>query len=250
MAKRRKRKASSIARQWYNAYRKALNWYGGLTDKTYQLPELEKPTKASVNKAKKLWKQLKNKIGKENPERKPTIRKGVELYTSYENYTPIEDNYDWRDEPRTEDYRTIETPTIDTDREYIDQFKETAKMIYDNTIAFIDSNTTRTSTHDDNDAKLASIGNQHVADISASYYDLIATVDAMVSEYGEKLTADMIASDTELDYDLAIGLGIEIPSDLTMNFEITTANLTSAMQRINTEAEQRAIEAEGEYWGE
>lgn len=240
---RKHRSASSIAKQWYNTYRKALNWYRKYTETKYELPELEHPNKKSVNKAKKLWKELKKKIGKEQPERTVTVRQGAKWYDEQE---------DWKanHEPeRDEDYRTYETPTIDYDHDYIEQFKETAKMIYDNTLNFIASNTARTSTHDDKEAKLASIGSQHTGDIASSYYELIATVDRMVGEYGEKLTADMIASDTELDYDLAIGLGIEVPSDLTMNFEITTQNLASAMQRIDTEAEQRAIEAEGEYWG-
>lgn len=214
MARTKKSKRISY---WKQVYRSAIEFMGKVIPKKMSLPSLRKT-----------WKGIRKEHVNESIEL-PSVTTVAKTAKEYEyeetprdeemNTLPMDEDY-WDED--SEEYKRSEDFYNWAD-EYIRNYKETIRDIYNETLAYLDS------------APLNSKGNvkdpehyfasQHRNVISAEYNQIISLIDNYVDTYGVEQVADQLSINAELNYTLA--LVWMPPSDVQDNFQLTIETLTS-----------------------
>lgn len=212
-----KKSGAQLQREyWYNVYHKVFDYYG------VNYKDVKRITKATIESLKKKYAKLAEE---------------KELGGIRQTYKDIileeESNAEWREQPRIEDYRTTETPTIDIDAQVINDFIATVEAIYSDTLAFADSN-----------SKLAGIlatgydrnkGMSNIDSLSRSKSELLEFIAVMYEESNNNrhYVAEAIKRSADLDYTLAVTL--IPPSDIIFDFDLTLENLKAIWTQIVNE---------------
>ena len=225
MSKRRKKRSNKgITNYWYEQYVGALELLG------VQVKRPKNVTKASLGSVRKKFQKEQAKLDKE---------KRIGVRQAYEqNLYKKKQQAQWQDTPRDNQYRTAPAPnTIDFATQTINDFLSLADKVYRNTVDYMDRVRDK-SNHEE--GKLGNIADYGL--VTSSYDNLRKWVSDTIEVVGKEALANIIASDSFIDYEMAITL--VPPSDVLYNFEMTIDNLQSALQYAIDKAEQQA-EQEG-----
>lgn len=215
MAKRNELKAQR--EYWYNVYKKVLKAH----DVT--IKDIKRITKASVESLKKKYSKLAKEEGLEG------IRAEYRKVVAEE-----EREADWRVQERTDDYRTVDTPTINIYQQVVDDFLAIIEEIYSNTLNYIDSRQDKTSDIAYKDK--ASI----VDTITQSKEKIVSLVNEMEEAVSDtQRVAELIKESVDLDYTVAISL-IPPSGISTENFEITYQQLKAVWDNVVEQAREEA----------
>ena len=227
---------------WYNVYRIGLKEFG------VEIKELKRPTKKSIARVRKQYKQTRKKYQAEVGIKPPTIREAYKRQTAIIQEQALYQNTE-RD---IDTNRTIETPTAeqmtDYSKETVEQFIDMVKQIYNDTIEYIKEYTQTGVTHEE--GRLASIASKdyNMNAITASYEALISKIEKMREEYGDDMLSDAINDNPELDY--AIAITLQPPSDIEVEFDNTLEWLDGLTVQFDARAQELAEQAEREYYGQ
>lgn len=225
MARKRAKVKRMTITQQYNRYAIGLRYYGeSFETKT-------RATRKQLKEIKKLSSQIRQQQRAQGITDLPTIAQAYKLVTEQQQ-TMTDTSFDTIMQQFENIEDTQDIPTIDVGYEYIENFKQKIEEIYHNTL-----DATNTSMYD---TKLAHLVNQYNStlggapydELSRDYFKILELIENIVLRAGYDEAAQRIASDVELDYTVAITL-IE-PSDLDMKFEITIQQLTSILERIES----------------
>lgn len=192
---------------WERAYYVAIKYMGGDID-DLSMPAL-----------KRAWKTI----------RKEQKAEGIELPRVQTVYkTAVEQGYgfDYEETPRNEDMETEPSKDDNWGYEYIEDYKKQIEIIYQDTIAWMDR--ANDSTQEKQREYLAK--EVYKDSLTASYYKLLETIDALVLQYGYDVTAQAIASDAEIEYTIA--LVFMPPSEFMNMFDMTISQLQAIMERL------------------
>lgn len=146
----------------------------------------------------------------------------------------------------SKDYQQSQAPTIDFGMDYINNFIARLERIYQDTIAFIDTN--KEGTHES--GKLASIADYrlYTGDLQNSYYRVLSEIRTYLdSGVPAEVLAQAIADNVELDYTIAIEL--IPPSDINYLFDETYEQLQGIWTQINSRVEELAQQEEDKDYG-
>lgn len=217
-SKRSEAKAAKAQREyWYNVYFKVLKVHD------VEVKQVKRITKASVESLKKKYTKLAKSGGLEG------IRQEYRKTVAKE-----QSEADWRAQERTEDYRTVETPTINIYQQVVDDFIAIIEEIYSNTLEYIDSRQDKTSDIAFKDK--ASIVNS----LTESKEKIVSLVNEMEEAVSDtQRVAELIKESVDLDYTVAISL-IPPSGISTENFEITYQQLKAVWDKVVEQAREEA----------
>lgn len=197
---------------WYNIYRKALQQFG------ITIKELKRPTKRSLEKARKEAKRARKEYVKEHGEKAPTVREAYNRQVITE-----QEQADFRAQPRDENMRTeTATDMYDSDIEVIYTFIDKLQSIYNRSMDEIDR-TRENTTHDEGFQgsimyEVLGLIQHYYTMINEILQDFLALSEPELHDVANKLTAS-----NELEYTWAAEF--MQPSDIEVNFEDTYITL-------------------------
>ena len=196
---------------WERVYREAIEYMGGEKTAGLSMPEL-----------KQAWKAI----------RKQQKAEGLELPRVQTVYKVAEEQgfeFDYEYTDRDENMNTLPpAEPLNLGGEYIEAFKRNLESIYTDTINYTQS--WHNKSLDSTERQAAYIASLYVDQLTSVYDQILALLDWMVATYGEEVVGNMIASDIELDYTIAI---VFIPpSEVDIVMEMTLEQLRGIMDRI------------------
>lgn len=211
---------------WYNLYRKALEFYD------VKLKELKKPTKKSLEKAKREWKKAQIKAAKKGKEK-------LKLRETYNKVIEKEkQDAEYRDTPRDENMNTAPaTNMYDASMDIINEFLMRIEQIWQDTLAEREQAMSH-STHES--GKLGALIDRDIMQITEDYNNLVSYIYQMLDEANGNAdyVARAIMQNGELDYTLAATF--MPPSDLIRNFAVTYEQLSAIWESIIAQARTEA----------
>lgn len=209
MASRRlkaKRTKQQKYNQQYEKYRLALSLF------KIEVKQLKRPTAKSIEKVKKQWQTLRKNLKAEEAE----VQAGLWIPTLNEAVREA------KGIPQT--HKSISPTIINPDEDTIQSYIARIEQVYLDTLEWIDNNKNGTGT----DAKLASIAERRLDDISRAYHSLLDYIKDAVNAYGSTMIANAITASTEIDYNVAVSL--VPPSDIQIEFEQSLENMKSMFE--------------------
>lgn len=206
-------KGQRLRNYWYDIYKTGLELYG------IDLKPLKKPTKKSLEKARKLLKRAKKDWEQTHEEKAPTIRE------AYNRVIRIkQEKADFRNEERDIDFRTIDIGVVmyDASIETIMDFFNKMEAIYTRSIDEI--NRTRTNTTH-SDGFQGSIMDYKIADIDSAHTIMVEIFNQFLSLSEPEIdtVAQKLTESNEFDYEWAAVF--LYPSDVVVNFVMSAENL-------------------------
>lgn len=218
--------ADRSSNYWYNLYRKALEFY----DVTIR--ELKRPTKKSLERAKREWKKAQKKSEKEGKE-KVKLR---EAYNKVIEEQKQEANF--RDTPRDESMNTQPaTNMYDASMDVINEFLMKIEQVWQDTLAEREQAMAH-STHES--GKLGALIDRDIDTITDDYNNLVSFIYKMLDDANGNAdyVAKAIMQNGELDYTIAATF--MPPSDLIRNFSVTYEQLSAIWDSIIGQARAEA----------
>lgn len=209
MASRRlkaKRTKQQKYNQQYEKYRLALSLF------KIAVKQLKRLTAKSIEKVKKQWQTLRKNLKAEEAE----VQAGLWIPTLNEAVREA------KGIPQT--HKSISPTIINPDEQTIQDYLARIEQVYLDTLEWVDNNKNGTGT----DAKLASIAERRLDDISRAYHSLLDYIKDAVNAYGSTMVANAIAGSTEIDYNVAVSL--VPPSDIQIEFEQSLENMKSMFE--------------------
>lgn len=206
-------KGQRLRNYWYDVYKTGLELFG------VDLKPLKKPTKKSLEKARKLLKRAKKEWEQEHEEKAPTIRE------AYNRVIRVrQEQADYRETPRDTTTNRTETATdmYDASIETIMDFFNKMEAIYTRSIDEI--NRTRTNTTH-SDGFQGSIMDYKIADIDSAHTIMVEIFNQFLSlsEPEIDMVAQKLTESNEFDYEWAAVF--LYPSDVIVNFVMSAENL-------------------------
>lgn len=214
--------ADRSSNYWYNLYRKALEFY----DVTIR--ELKRPTKKSLERAKREWKTAQKKSVKEGKE-KLKVREAYNKVIEQEKQEA-----DFRDTPRDESMNTAPaTNMYDASMDVINEFLMKIEQIWQDTLAERQQAMTH-STHQS--GQLGALIDRDIDTITDDYNNLVSFIYEMLNDANGNadIVARAIMQNGELDYTIAASF--IPPSDLIRNFAVTYEQLRAIWDTIIQQA--------------
>ena len=218
--------ADRSSNYWYNLYRKALEFY----DVTIR--ELKRPTKKSLERAKREWKKAQKKSVKEGKEK-------VKLREAYNKVIEEQkQEAEFRDTPRDESMNTPPaTNMYDASMDVINEFLMKIEQVWQDTLAEREQAMSH-STHES--GKLGALIDRDIDTITDDYNNLVSFIYKMLDDANGNAdyVAKAIMQNGELDYTIAATF--MPPSDLIRNFAVTYEQLSAIWDSIIGQARAEA----------
>lgn len=218
--------ADRSSNYWYNLYRKALEFYN------VTIRELKRPTKKSLERAKREWKKAQTKSVKEGKEK-------VKLREAYNKVIEEQkQESDFRDTPRDESMNTPPaTNMYDASMDVINEFLMKIEQVWQDTLAEREQAMSH-STHES--GKLGALIDRDIGTITDDYNNLVSFIYKMLDDANGNAdyVAKAIMQNGELDYTIAATF--MPPSDLIRNFAVTYEQLSAIWDSIIGQARAEA----------
>jgi len=197
--------AKRTVSEWKKVYRDAIEYLGGHVTKRLSLKAL-----------KKQWQDI----------RIEHKRQGIELPKVQQVAKQMEFTYE--ETPRDEDMNTLPAEDLNLGYEYIENFKSELENIYNNTKAYADAWSDKSLDLEERRHRYLAHTSMELLD--GTYSAILTKLDQLVLEYGYDEVANVLASDVELDYSIA--LAFMPPSTIINQFEMTLEQIDGLITRL------------------